>query len=90
MALFSSSSLNTTPDTSSQQTVSTFAKPYVDNILNKSSSMLNAPTPTYGGQLTAGYSPLQQEAWQGLSGLTLPTSLQTAGTNLQNIAKSFV
>jgi len=86
MALFSSSSLNTTPDTSTQQAVSTYAQPYVNNLLDKSSSMLNAPTPTYGGQLTAGYSPLQQEAWQGLSGLTLPTSLQTAGTNLQNIA----
>jgi hypothetical protein len=86
MALFSSSSLNTTPDTSGQQTVSTYAQPYVNNLLDKSAGMLNAPTPTYTGQLTAGYSPLQQDAWQGLSGLTLPTSLQTAGTNLQNIS----
>jgi hypothetical protein len=48
--------------------------------------MLNAQTPVYTGQLTAGYSPLQQEAWKGLSSLTVPTSLQTAGTNLQDIS----
>jgi hypothetical protein len=86
MALFSSSALNTTPDTSSQQTISTYAKPYVDNLLDKSSSMLNAATPTYGGQLTAGYSTNQSDAWKGLSGLTLPKALTNAGTNLDAIA----
>jgi len=86
MALFSSSALNTTPDTSAQQTISTYAKPYVDNLLDKSSSMLNADTPAYGGQLTAGYSTNQSDAWKGLSGLTLPKALTNAGTNLNDIA----
>jgi hypothetical protein len=49
--------------------------------------MLNAPTPVYTGQLTAGYAPLQEQAWQGLSNLTLPASLQNAGANLNEISQ---
>jgi hypothetical protein len=87
MGLFTSTSLNQTPDTSAQQTVTPYAQPYVSNLLDKSASMLNAPTPAYTGQLTAGYSPLQQQAFQGLSSLTLPSSLTNAGANLNDISQ---
>jgi hypothetical protein len=87
MGLFTSTSLNQTPDTSEQKAVSPYAQPYVSNLLDKSTSMLNAPTPAYTGQLTAGYSPLQQQAFQGLSSLTLPSSLTNAGANLNDISQ---
>ena len=87
MALFSSSGLNTTPDTSTQATVSPYAQPLASNMLEKANALTNAPTPVYTGQLTAGYAPLQQQAWQGLSSLTLPTALTNAGTNLNDISQ---
>jgi hypothetical protein len=43
--------------------------------------------PAYEGQLTAGYSPLQEQAYAGLANLTLPSSLETAGSELQNISQ---
>ena len=87
MALFSSSGLNKVPGESTQTTVTPYAQPYVQSLLDKTQQLTSAPTPTYGGQLTAGYGDLQQQAWKGLSGLTLPNSLQTAGGNLQNISQ---
>jgi hypothetical protein len=87
MALFSSSGLNTTPDTSTQATVSPYAQPLASSMLEKANALTNAPTPVYTGQLTAGYSPLQQQAFQGLSSLTLPSSLTNAGTNLNDISQ---
>jgi hypothetical protein len=87
MALFSSSGLNTTPDTSTQATVSPYAQPLASSMLEKANALTNAPTPVYTGQLTAGYSPLQQQAFQGLSSLTLPSSLINSGTNLNDISQ---
>jgi len=87
MGLFTSTELNSIPTTSAQNTVSTFAQPLASNLLDKSNQLLNAPTPVYTGQLTAGYSPMQQQAWQGLSSLTLPSSLTNAGTNLNDISQ---
>jgi len=89
MGLFDSSGLNTTPTTSVQSSVAPYAQPYVDNMLNKSQALGDAPMPAYTGQLTAGPSDLQTQSWNGISSLTLPTSLQTAGTNLQNTANQF-
>lgn len=87
MSLFSSPGLKSVPETSQQQTISPYAQPYVENLLGKAQGLTSAPMPAYTGQLTAGYSPLQEQAWAGLSGLTLPQSLQTAGTELQNISQ---
>jgi hypothetical protein len=86
MGIFDSPGLKSTPETSSQQTVSTYAQPYVTNLLDKTQALTNAPMPDYNGQLTAGYSDLQKQAWEGLSGLTVPTSLQNAGQNLSDIS----
>jgi len=86
MGIFDSPGLKSTPETSVQQTVSTYAQPYVTNLLDKTQALTNAPMPDYNGQLTAGYSDLQKQAWEGLSGLTVPTSLQNAGQNLSDIS----
>lgn len=85
MGLFNQTELNAVPKESQQQSVSTPFKPYVNNMLDKAQTLTSAPTPQYTGEMAAGPSNIQNQAWQGLSNLTLPTSLMTAGTNLQNI-----
>ena len=85
MGLFNPTEMNAVPDTSTQAGISTYAQPSVTNLLDKSNALLNAPTPAYTGEMAAGPSALQNQAFQGLSNLTLPTSLMTAGTNLQDI-----
>ena len=87
MGLFTSTELNSVPTTSAQNTVTPYAQPLASNVLDKANALTNAPTPVYTGQLTAGYSPMQQQAWQGLSSLTLPTALTNAGTNLNDISQ---
>ena len=85
MGLFNPTEMNAVPKESAQAGVSTYAQPYATNLLEKSNALLNAPTPQYTGEMAAGPSALQNQAFQGLSNLTLPTSLMTAGTNLQDI-----
>jgi hypothetical protein len=86
MGLFDSTELNAVPSKSTQQTVSTYAQPYVSDLLGKTQAFTGQATPAYTGQLTSGPSYLQQQAWQGLSGLTLPEGLTEAGQNLQDIS----
>lgn len=86
MGLTTSSGLATTPSTSSVTSVDTYLQPYVNNMLSSGQALANAPMPDYKGQLTAGSSQLQNQAWGGLANLSLPTSLTQAGTNLNNIA----
>lgn len=86
MGLFDSPGLKSVPDTSQQQTISPYAQPYVSDLLGKTQAFTDQATPAYTGQLTAGPSYLQQQAWQGLSGLTLPEGLTDAGANLNAIS----
>ena len=86
MGLTTSSGLATTPSTSSVTSVDTYLQPYVNNMLSSGQALANAPMPDYTGQLTAGSSQLQNQAWGGLANLSLPTSLTQAGTNLNDIA----
>lgn len=85
MALLSSSGLTDTPSSANVTGPSTFTQPYVQDVLSKGQALLNTPAPQYTGQLTAGTSDLQNKAWQGLSNLTLPSTMTTAGTNLLDI-----
>ena len=85
MALLSSSGLTDTPSSATVTGPSTFTQPYVQDVLGKGQALLNNPAPQYTGQLTAGTSDLQNKAWQGLSNLTLPSTMTTAGTNLLDI-----
>jgi hypothetical protein len=85
MALLSSSGLNATPTSSVQSSVGATGQPYAADLLSKGQAMVNNPAPAYTGQLTAGASDLQNKSWQGLSNLTLPSNLTTAGSNLLDI-----
>ena len=85
MALLSSSGLTDTPSSAKVTGPSTFTQPYVSDVLGKGQALLNNPAPQYTGQLTAGTSELQNKAFQGLSNLTLPSTMTTAGTNLLDI-----
>jgi len=87
MALLSSSGLTDVPSTANVTGPSDFSKPFVSDVLGKGQALLNAPMPQYQGQLTAGTSNLQGEAWKGLSNLTLPSTMTTAGQNLLDVGQ---
>lgn len=77
--------------TSTESSLSNWAGPYVTDMLGKGQALSETPYQAYGGPLTAGSSDLQNQAFQGVAGLTLPTnmggytpqSFTTAGTAQQ-------
>ena len=58
------------------ESLSSWAAPYVTDMLGKGQALSNMPFTAYSGPLTAGQSPLQTQAFQGLSGLSIPTNQQ--------------
>ena len=62
---------------SETESLSSWAAPYVTDMLGKGQALSNMPFTAYTGQLTAGQSPLQTQAFQGLAGLNIPTTAQT-------------
>ena len=62
--------VNTTVEESS---LSSFAGPYVTQMLGRGAALSNTPYTAYGGPLTAGTSNLQTQAFQGLGALQTPT-----------------
>lgn len=58
------------------ESLSSWAAPYVTDMLGKGQALSNMPFTAYTGPLTAGQSPLQTQAFQGLSALNIPTSQQ--------------
>jgi hypothetical protein len=67
----------TTPSTGGVEssTLSSYAGPYVTNMLGKTEALANAPYQTYQGPLTAGESGLQSKVFQGLGSLNFPGQL---------------
>jgi hypothetical protein len=63
--------------------LSTWAGPYVTDMLGKAQAFSELPYQPYTGQLTSGPSALQTQAFQGIGGLTVPTALTTAGQQAQ-------
>ena len=61
--------------TGSESNLSNWAGPYVTNMLGQGQAIANQPYQAYTGQLTAGTSPLQQQAFQGAQGLSTPTNM---------------
>lgn len=79
--------------TSTESTLSTWAGPYVTEMLGRGQAAASTPYQAYTGQLTAGPSELQTQAFQGLAGLTIPTGAQTAftpGTFTAQTAQSYM
>ena len=78
-------SLSNTP--TYQSTTGTAAiTPYATDLLQRGQAFATAETPVYEGQLTTGPSEYQNQAWQGLANLTVPTNITEAGNQLGNIA----
>ena len=72
-----------------ETTVSNWAAPVVGGIINAAVDATANPYQVYGGQLVAGPSDLQNQAFSGIQGLAVPNSSQmNAGTNLQNTYQS--
>lgn len=87
MSIFDSPGITNTPSGQFNQNVSGYAAPYVQNMLNQTQALTSAPMPEYTGQLTAGPSDLQNQAFQGLSNLTIPTAFGTAQAGMADVAK---
>ena len=68
-----------------QTTIPEYAKPYVERMLGKAEAATNAPYQAYGGQRTAEFTPLQQQAFQGAANLG-PAGQIGAGTQFAGIA----
>lgn len=61
--------------TGTESSLSNFAGDYVTNMLGKGQALSESPYQAYTGPLTAGASNLQNQAFQGVAGLTLPTNM---------------
>ena len=59
----------------SEQTLSTWAGPYVTNMLGQAQAIANSPYQTYQGPMTAGESGLQNKVFEGLGNLSFPNQL---------------
>jgi hypothetical protein len=61
-----------------ESSLSNWVGPYVTNMLGKGQALASTPYQAYEGQLTAGPSALQTQAFQGLAGLTTPAGIGAA------------
>jgi len=61
---------------SNESNLSSWAGSYVTDMLGKGQALSNQDYQAYGGPLSAGASDVQQQAFQGIAGLTLPTGGQ--------------
>lgn len=62
---------------------SSFYGPYITDYLNKQQAISGMGFTPFSGQLTAGPSQLQSQAFQGIGNLTVPTQYQTATTAME-------
>jgi len=60
---------------STESSLSNWAGPYVTDMLGKGQALSETPYQAYMGPLTAGTSDLQNQAFQGVAGLALPTTM---------------
>lgn len=61
-------------ETGRESALSNYIGPYVTEMLGRGQALASEPYQAYTGPLTAGTSNLQSQAFQGLAGLTIPTS----------------
>jgi hypothetical protein len=73
---------NTTQTTT---TIPEYARPYVERMLGKAEAFSETPYQAYGGQRVAGFTPMQEQAFQGAANLGPAKQLGT-GTQLAGIA----
>jgi hypothetical protein len=77
-----------------ESALSNWAGPYVTEMLGRGQALASQPYEAYTGQLTAGPSQLQQQAFQGLAGLAIPTEQMGAFTpqsfTTESVAQSYM
>lgn len=66
-----------------ESSLSNWAGPYVTEMLGRGQALADQPYQAYTGPLTAGASPVQEQAFQGIAGLAIPTEQMTAFTPAQ-------
>ena len=66
--------------TGTESSLSNWAGPYVTTMLGRGEALASTPYQAYTGPLTAGESELQNKAFSGLAGLTIPTDKMGAFT----------
>ena len=71
----------------SSSSLSSWAGPYVTNMLGQAQAIANTPYQTYQGPMTAGESPLQSQAFQGIGSLTVPTGFGQAAQTAGDVAQ---
>jgi hypothetical protein len=59
--------------TTTESNLASWAGPYVTDYLSKAKALSDMPYQPYQGPLSAGYSPLQQQAFSGLANLQMPS-----------------
>jgi len=69
---------NTTQTTT---TIPEYAKPYVEKMLGQTEALSKTPYQTYGGERTAGFSPLQQQSFQSAANMN-PAQQLSQGSGL--------
>lgn len=74
------------PTSATEGTLSNWAAPYVTDYLSKGQALASQPYQAYTGPLTAGQSGLQQQAFQGLANLAVPTSVGDAAAGAGSVA----
>ena len=71
--------------TQTTTTIPEYARPYVERMLGKAEAFSETPYQAYGGQRVAGFTPMQEQAFQGAANLGPAKQLGT-GTQLAGIA----
>jgi len=87
--------MTTTAGGTTSSGLSDWSQPYIvgsasdPGYLTKAKALGNTGYQAYGGPLTAGASDLQTKAFQGIGGLSVPSSIGTAATTAGNVANKF-
>lgn len=68
--------------TGREESLANWAGPYVTQMLGQAQALSQTPYQTYGGPLTAGTSPLQQQYFSGIGGLGFPSLLGQSYTGM--------
>lgn len=89
MATTTGSTGTTAPLTGTQSTLSNWAGDYVTDMLGKGQAMANSPYQAFSGPLTAGASPLQQQAFGGIGSLQVPAGMLQAASGAGTMANQF-
>jgi hypothetical protein len=67
-----------TSQTVTQTSIPEYARPTVERMIGKAEALSNAPYQAYGGERLAGFTPMQQQAMQGVANLQPSQQLGTA------------